>query len=184
MKTKTLIYILTKNGIPFYVGKTINMTRKYSHKYKYPNSVFEVIDEVSSDEWKFWESHYISLYRSWGFILVNKNSGGGGPKNMSTETKKKMSQSHLKMTDETRKKMSQSHIGKSTWNKGISTPSVVKVKISLSLKGRKSPRLGVVLSEETKMKLSESNKGKSRNKGKIPWNKGIKTGKRNISNSL
>lgn len=35
-------------------------------------------------------------------------------------------------------------------------------------------KLGGKLSEETKKKMSESHKGKSVNKGKIPWNKGKK----------
>ncbi len=38
----------------------------------------ELIDEVNDDEWQFWEMHYISLFKSWGFRLVNGTDGGTG----------------------------------------------------------------------------------------------------------
>jgi len=75
------IYILERNGIPFYVGKTIQtlQERFYTHeKSKTENSNIVEIDNVDESEWEFWESHYIWLFRSWGFILENKNFGGGG----------------------------------------------------------------------------------------------------------
>ena len=37
-----------------------------------------IIDSVNKKEWKFWEKHYISLYRSWGFNLKNMTEGGDG----------------------------------------------------------------------------------------------------------
>jgi hypothetical protein len=40
--------------------------------------VMDVIDDVPKEEWAFWEMHYISLYRSWGFSLINKSTGGHG----------------------------------------------------------------------------------------------------------
>jgi len=36
----------------------------------------EIIDEVLCSEWQFWEKHYISLYKSWGFNLTNQTPGG------------------------------------------------------------------------------------------------------------
>lgn len=78
---KTIIYYLCKeDGIPFYVGKSNNVTqRKYNHKRTYgSNVILEVLDEVNIKEWRFWETHYISLFRSWGFKLTNQNNGGGG----------------------------------------------------------------------------------------------------------
>lgn len=35
-----------------------------------------IIDEVPNNEIYFWEMYYISLYRSWGFDLVNSTLGG------------------------------------------------------------------------------------------------------------
>jgi len=76
----TSIYILERNGIPFYIGKTIQDLKKrfQSHKIKRLNSEIYEIDIVSDDEWRFWESWYIELFKSWGFELENKNDGGGG----------------------------------------------------------------------------------------------------------
>jgi len=78
---KVYIYFLHKdNNIPFYIGKTINpLERLLEHKReKHPDSIMEIIDEVSEDDYMFWESHYIWLFKSWGFDLENKNFGGGG----------------------------------------------------------------------------------------------------------
>jgi hypothetical protein len=73
------IYCLTNNQIPTYIGKTNDpLKREAQHKKSFPNDVFEVIDEVPTKEWKFWERHYISLYKSWGFDLRNKVLGGNG----------------------------------------------------------------------------------------------------------
>lgn len=35
-----------------------------------------VLDKVEESEWKFWEQHYISLYKSFGYKLTNLNNGG------------------------------------------------------------------------------------------------------------
>jgi hypothetical protein len=75
------IYFLHKNdNTPFYIGKTNNIKkRKLNHKQHVGfNICLEVIDKIPSNEWKFWEKHYISLFKSWGFNLKNKNEGGGG----------------------------------------------------------------------------------------------------------
>jgi len=86
----TSIYILEKNGIPFYVGKAEDVTRrKHRHYQTYgTNITLYVIDKVK--DWKFWERHYISLFKSWGFKLENKNNGGGGPEKYTEEQKQKM----------------------------------------------------------------------------------------------
>lgn len=51
----------------------------------------EVIDTVPIEELDFWEEHYIFLYRSWGFDLVNIMLDVVQCR-MSNDTKKKMSQ--------------------------------------------------------------------------------------------
>jgi len=81
-----------------YVGKTNDIKRRLvkhiseskistkSHKKAWINQllklnlkpIIEVIDIVSLYEWEFWEQHYISLYKSWGFNLTNLTKGGRG----------------------------------------------------------------------------------------------------------
>lgn len=76
----TKIYVLERDGIPFYVGKTIQeiKDRYYTHGSRKINSKIVEIDCVEDNEWRFWESYYIELYKSLGFELDNKNNGGGG----------------------------------------------------------------------------------------------------------
>jgi NUMOD3 motif-containing protein len=153
------IYILTENEIPIYVGKTNNIIKRTNnHKKKYPNAKLDVIDEVKQSEWKFWESHYISLYKSWGFKLKNKNNGGGGIDGHTIETKLKLSKLHKGkiVSEETKKKISDA--GK---NRVYSKER--NEKISKAHKGHHR-----AVSEETKKKISQTLKGN------IPWNKGLK----------
>jgi hypothetical protein len=96
------IYTLEKNGVPFYVGKCTNIVRrKHKHYIKYGSSItLTVIDEVGNkkEEWIFWEKHYISLFKSWGFQLENKNDGGGGPTSYTEDQKIKMRKPRKKGT--------------------------------------------------------------------------------------
>jgi hypothetical protein len=67
--------------MPVYVGKCKDLSRRLSHhkwRLNNPNLMIEELDVVSIEDWKFWEIHYISLFKSWGFKLENKNNGGGG----------------------------------------------------------------------------------------------------------
>ena len=76
----TKIYVLERNNIPFYIGKTIQeiKDRYYTHGDRKIDSEIIEIDCVEDNDWRFWESWYIELYKSWGFELDNKNNGGGG----------------------------------------------------------------------------------------------------------
>lgn len=81
-----------------YIGQTNNIDRRFnkhiqdSKFIKRPNKnhswikslltlnlkpVLLEIDVVPFNDWEFWERHYISLYKSWGFKLNNHTSGGG-----------------------------------------------------------------------------------------------------------
>lgn len=84
MDNITYIYELSKNGIPFYIGKTISpVVRKHYHKLTYGNDInFVIIDQIDGDKtkWKPLEMYWINQYQQWGFILENKNEGGGGRK--------------------------------------------------------------------------------------------------------
>lgn len=128
-----------------YVGKTKNSlekrfgshcskskTRK-SHCYNWIQSlkannqkpIIELIDLVSKKEWQFWEKHYISLFKSWGFNLCNHLQGGDGPEGGYT------------FSENIRKKF-----GHKPWNKGITHSEETKKKISEKLKGRIGPWAG------------------------------------------
>jgi hypothetical protein len=90
----TLIYYLHKgDNIPFYIGKTVQSLDKRlaRHKQNFGKILIEEIDRVSDNDWKFWECHYIGLFKSWGFSLTNKNAGGGGSTKQSLETINKRS---------------------------------------------------------------------------------------------
>ncbi len=89
---KCYIYSLEVEGIPFYIGKTNNLTRRQKEhisgkkragwgKYTlFPKEfAIAIIDEIPISEWEFWERHYISLFKSWGFRLLNVNGGGELP---------------------------------------------------------------------------------------------------------
>lgn len=88
-----IYYICSLDEIPRYVGKTLNIKNRLSgHKRDKANTrktawiksvgasnlQIHQIDEVPENEWSFWEIHYISLFKSWGYSLVNSNDGGEG----------------------------------------------------------------------------------------------------------
>jgi hypothetical protein len=98
----TYIYELSKDGIPFYIGKTKNInSRKAEHKRKYSETIIlTVIDSVESldkKDWKPLETFWIIQYKAWGFNLTNSNNGGGGPSGwMTKEDKKKYNRDYDK----------------------------------------------------------------------------------------
>lgn len=95
MDTRFIYMLFKQQDIVHYIGKTKNpYQREKKHKIKYPNSTFEIIDEIPTFEWKFWERHYISLYRFFGFTLNNKLAYAGvGSDKRSDEIIKKISDS-------------------------------------------------------------------------------------------
>lgn len=112
--------------------------------------IINLLDEVSVSEWQFWEQHYISLMKSYGFILKNHTIGGDldntGSK-WSEETREKQRISRLNNTRYKYKKgpMSQEH----------------KDSISKSLIGKESPNKGNKFTKtpEQLLKVSGSNNG-------------------------
>ena len=115
----TFIYYLHRgDNIPFYVGKTVNRySRELEHKWKNKGGCkpeFVIIDEVPTNEWKFWEKYWISQFKQWGFVLENKNNGGGGLVSRTKESLKKQSQSlmgHV-ISETTKEKMRKSALGR------------------------------------------------------------------------
>ena len=113
---KTYIYTLSDNSGIRYVGKSDNpeirltkhlkeckmkRTRKEKWIFSLKESggipILEILDEIDSKEWSFFESYWISQLKSWGFNLVNGTSGGEGSdgfrgKKHSEESRNKMSE--------------------------------------------------------------------------------------------
>jgi hypothetical protein len=157
---KTIIYYLHRGDkVPFYVGKTKNLkNRLNTHKNVFGKDIYiEYIDEV--DDWKYWEKHYIHLFKNLGYVLENKNEGGGGPSEgiiFSEERKQKISQANKgtihsiegrlatsqklkgrKLSPEQIEKIRLSKIGKPNSKKGKQDGP--KPNVSKAHKGRISP---------------------------------------------
>jgi len=153
---KTYIYSLSNpvtNEVR-YIGKTVNLQERYKYhlctnrkhgtthskawikSLKAQNLIpkMEIVDEVLTSEWEFWEQYWISQFKVWGFNLTNHQIGGG-QSNIGT-----------KFSNETKLKMSLAQLGKKH------TP---EAKEKQRLK-----QLGVIPSVETREKLRISNTGK------------------------
>lgn len=108
-------------------------------KYGWNNFQHIILEKnLTKEEAQIKEIDLIAFYRSSERCFGYNIETGGQCPCLSEETKKKISDSHLRMkaSEETRKKMSESH------------------------KGEKHNMYGTHRSEETKRKISESNKGK------------------------
>ncbi len=166
---KTFIYILIDpiTNLVRYVGKSDNPKKRlavhscrteknYKHswivslKNKHLKPIIEIIDEVPIEEWRFWEKHYISLFKSWGYNLTNLTEGGEG---FASGILNPSHLPHVKLI-----------CSKTHKNKILSKET--KEKIRESLKGRKNIEhskrmLGRKDSEETRLKKSTSMMGKN-----------------------
>lgn len=86
-----------RNNLIRYIGKAKNPENRYknhcnssldknTHKRNWINSIRKdglkpellILDEVPVDNWQYWEVFYISLYKTYGFNLVNYTNGGDG----------------------------------------------------------------------------------------------------------
>lgn len=165
---KSIIYTLEDNNSIRYIGKTINLDKRYkshiressslrTHKEKWINNVLskgdkitmEILDICDEKDSSEIEIYWISQFKCWGFDLVNLTCGGDGGspmlgKNHSCQTKSKMSEIA---------KFQNRNIG--GWNKGLTMSDESKRKISLANQGRE-------ISNETKLKISNSNKGNTK----------------------
>jgi hypothetical protein len=161
---KTIIYYLHKGDkIPFYVGKTRNLkNRLNTHKSVFGKDIFiEFLDEI--EDWKYWEKHYISLFKNLGYILENKNNGGGGPSEgviFSEERKQKISQSNKGTIHPIEGRISTSNKLK---GRKLSPEQIEKIRLAKT--GKPNPKKGKP--DGPKPKVSEAHKGRiSPNKGK------------------
>jgi group I intron endonuclease len=156
------IYVLENKGYPVYIGKTINPQQRFKdHKKTKQIDDYFIIDEVNEDEWVFWEKHYISLFKSWGYNLLNENEGGGGCKigtkfsqPRTKEHSNKISQRKKGIpihTEEQKQKWSKERKGKPT-----NYPKIVKHKPHKSFnKTKPHSNKGIPLTEEHKQKCAE-----------------------------
>lgn len=98
-----------------YIGKANNPEDRYrnhynssrdkdTHKRNWINNIRKdglkpellILDEVPIDNWQYWERFYISLYKTYGFNLVNYTSGGDGVTLSNSGTWKKGNVPHNK----------------------------------------------------------------------------------------
>lgn len=162
-----------------YIGKTNNLIKRFnkhinesklstkSYKKSWINQllklnlkpIIEVIDIVPVNEWVFWETYWISQFRTWGFNLVNNTNGGEGvsvgnkPWNVGI---KGVLKSNITTFKEGNK------IGEVTRFKNGD-----RVGIKTEFKKGETPwNLGVGHTDETKDKISKSNRGKISKKRK------------------
>jgi hypothetical protein len=116
-----------------YIGKANNPKDRYTnhfnssrdkntHKRNWINSIRKdgfrpeliIIDEVPIIEWHYWEKFYISLFKTWGFDLVNYTLGGDGSTFGNKGSFKKGNIPHNKgiaCSDETKQKIKNKLIG-------------------------------------------------------------------------
>lgn len=176
---KISIYcIFDENGVPLYIGKTKNdlSLRESQHRRKLNKRIYiSELDVVDNKEWKFWESYWIEQFQAWGFILKNKNKGGGGPEFHPKEVREKMSNVPRPGTSAKLKGRKRPDVSKRI--KGSSFSSKTKQKISEAKKGHEC-----YASKERAEKIKKSNlkhyqSGSLRNKKiskkltdrKCPW---------------
>jgi hypothetical protein len=93
---ETYIYLVTNcynDSNKVYICKTTGC-RKSNHKKTYGLQItYDYIDKVDGLNRKDWEpieSYWIEQFRQWGFEVMNKNKGGGGPEFRDEVFKEKM----------------------------------------------------------------------------------------------
>lgn len=177
-----------------YIGKTIDIKNrikdhikksknKKTHKDKWISSLLSmgrvpeilILDMVAKEDWMFWEKFYISLFKGWGFSLVNHTDGGDGGsfKNHTDETKLKMSKSRLGKKREPFTEEHKLRLSESAKKKIITDEHREKIRISLKNAVRKpfteehkknisESKIGRVLSEEEKIKKRDSSPNKKK----------------------
>ena len=160
---ETIIYYLHRGDkLPIYVGKTKNLPNKrekaHQKRLNDPSIILEVIDSV--DDWRYWEKHYITLFKNLGYPLTNKNSGGGGSEIVKESTKQKISQSNKGTIHSIEGRLSR---GKKMKGRKLSPEHIEKIRLGKT--GKPNPKKGKP--DGPKPGVSKAHKGRiSPNKGK------------------
>lgn len=113
----------------------------------------EVLDEIPTTQWKFWEREYIRIFRALGFRLTNLSDGGDGQEGYhhTEETKKKISEKNTGRKDSIETKKRKSEASKSRGNPhmignayalGHKHSEETRKQMSLSHTGRPGPNIG------------------------------------------
>jgi len=112
----------------------------------------EIIDAVPEKDWKFWESHYIKLFKSFGARLTNLTGGGEGTTGYTytDEARESARQSALRGYARGRKKLL-----------GENHPMFGKTRSEETKKLISKANLGKICSKETKKKIRKGNLGKT-----------------------
>jgi hypothetical protein len=177
----TRIYLLERNRVPFYVGKTLQKTkdRFYTHGERKINSEIIEIDIVENNEWRFWESWYIELFKSWGFELENKNNGGGGrgPGWISSPERNAKIKSSMKnhsqyYTNEIKEKISKN-------TKGISKPFTEEHRHNMEVAKRKQAKPVLMFDLEDNLIKEWESKGQA-----AEWIKETKKRQGNLTSQI
>lgn len=131
-----------------HVNKRCSWIRSLKNNNLKPEII--LLDEVSSD-YDFWEQHYISLFSSFGFNLVNGTLGGMYKANLTQEVKNKLSESKKKY------KFTPEHLANmreaAKQRRGTKLTSEHIEKVAQKLRGRKH-------TNETKLKISVAQLGR------------------------
>lgn len=172
------IYKITTPSGRIYVGQTVNFRRRMTEhrylvkhktsplyssikKYGFDAHLFGIIHELPDDTTQSiideYEKYYISQFTDCGFSVMNLERGG---------TKGKVG---VVKSPETRAKLSEKL-------KGRKFTEEHKLRIAQASIGHKR-LLGRKFSDDHKRKIGDANRISL--KGRIPWNKGLKTGVKN-----
>lgn len=160
----------------FRKSKVTDYVRSLLKKGLFPK--LEIVDEVDSRTWQFWEQHYISLYLSWGFDLKNMTIGGDGREKgsvLSEEHKEKIRRSCDGM-GKGRHKTLEHRINLSEAKKGI--PASMSQRLAVSKPVVKVTKEGVILESYISMREAQRVNGTGvsfhvQKKIKNPFSKGF-----------
>lgn len=75
----TIYYLQKESGEIFYIGQTSNpISRLGDHVKRFGEKIsINEIEKVEDNYRLYWEKFYIQLFKSWGFTLVNEDTGVG-----------------------------------------------------------------------------------------------------------
>jgi hypothetical protein len=169
-----------------YIGKT-KYSRESIHRRTFGAQItYTYIDEVEGckkEGWKSLEIFWIEQFRQWGFELMNKNEGGGGPTSHTEETKQKMrhpKSSTLNMYGtKPNSCKSRSHFPKGSDNGNYGK---LRSYFPKGLEHGNYKKSKPLRTQEHKKNISGAKKGKSLTHNKI-WNENISKGKLGIFTS-